>query len=234
MQLIVEARRHTEISSDLAYSPEQIGFLVLASPDRLALGGDELDGYEIVESQTLLSYHAPQTASDVEPLNSGARYYTASDCQAVPLGLAIEFAPCDAALRPHPPVLRLDANLLHRGQVDHQAAINGGTSRYVVATSADRHFETELLCEPDGIGHVGRVSALRDQCRAFVHEPVVDFSCFLVGDVSRLQKVAAERLAKLYRRSGNRSDCRHDTLVLCFTRLLLHRDLARSKHKEFS
>jgi hypothetical protein len=119
----------------------------------------------------------------------------------------------DAALRAPLSVRRLDANLLHPCQVDHQAAIDGGTSRHVVATSADRHFETEPLREPDSIGHVGCVSALRDQCRAFVHEPVVDLSRFLVVGVTRLQKLAAEGVAKLCRRSGNRSDCRHDTRV---------------------
>src|SRR5262245_35724792 len=111
VQLIFKARRHAEIAASAAYGPEQIGFLVLASPDRLALGGDELDGYEIIESETMLAHQPTQTAAEGEPRNSGARHYTAGDRQAVPLGLAIEFAPCDAALRPHPSVLRLDANL---------------------------------------------------------------------------------------------------------------------------
>jgi len=81
-------------------------------------------------------------------------------------------------------------------------------------------FETEPLPEPDGIGHVGRVSALRDQCRAFVHEPVVDLSRFVVAGVTRHQELAAEGVAKLCRRSGDRSDCRHDTLFLRCARLL--------------
>src|SRR5829696_2094816 len=145
MQLIFELRRHAEIAAAAAYGPEQIRFVVLAGPYRVALGGDELERHQIVERKTVLPHQPTQTAAEGEPCNSGARHDTPGNCQAVSLRLAIEFAPCDAALRAHPSLLRLDANLLHRCQVDYHAAINRGTSRHVVATSADRHFETEPL-----------------------------------------------------------------------------------------
>src|SRR5882762_2310686 len=102
MQLIFEARRHAEIAASAAYGPEQIGSLVLAGPYRVALGGDELDGHEIVEGETMLAHQPTQTAAEGEPRNSSARHHTPGDCQAVSLRLAIEFAPCDAALRAHP------------------------------------------------------------------------------------------------------------------------------------
>src|SRR5690349_24759868 len=95
MQLIFEARRHAEIAASAAYAPEQIGFLVLASPDRLPLGGDKLDGYEIVESETMLAYLPIKTAADGEPCNSGTRYHTAVDRQTVSLRLTLEFSPRD-------------------------------------------------------------------------------------------------------------------------------------------
>src|SRR5262245_53380682 len=64
VQLIFEARRHAEIATSSAYSPEQIGFLVLASTDRLALGGAALDGCEIITSRNQMCCTCRQTADE--------------------------------------------------------------------------------------------------------------------------------------------------------------------------
>jgi hypothetical protein len=68
------------------------------------------------------------------------------------------------------------------------------------------------LCELDGIGHVGRLTASRDERRTFVHQPVVNFSGFLVAGIAGLKQLSTESPVKLCRRGGNRSDCGHDML----------------------
>ena len=78
-----------------------------------------------------------------------------------------------------------------------------------------------------------RLTASRNQRWTLVHQPIVNPSRFLVAGIAGLQKLSAEAVAKIRRRSGNRSNCRHDTTLSLFERLF-HRELARSKRKEFS
>ena len=100
MQLIFERSRHTEVSSSTANGPEQIGFFILACPQYLAFGGDELDGQKIVEGEAILAHQPAQAAAEGEPGDAGARNHPARDRQTVQLRLAIELGPGDATLRP--------------------------------------------------------------------------------------------------------------------------------------
>src|SRR5438034_752848 len=73
---------------------------------------------------------------------SGAGDDAACHGQAVSLCLTIELCPGDAALHPSDPLLGIDEDSLHRGNVNHQAAVDGRSPGNVVTTTADRRFET--------------------------------------------------------------------------------------------
>jgi len=56
MELIFKGGRYTEVSTSAANGPEKIGLFILARPQHLALGADELDRAKIVESKTMLAH----------------------------------------------------------------------------------------------------------------------------------------------------------------------------------
>ena len=67
VQLIFERSRHTEVSAAAANGPEQIGFLILACPHHLSLGGDELDGLKVVQGEAMLAHQPAQPATQRQP-----------------------------------------------------------------------------------------------------------------------------------------------------------------------
>src|SRR3954454_10339803 len=93
VQLIFERCCHTEVSAATANGPEQIGFLILACPHHLALGGDELDGSKVVEGEAMLAHQPAQPATQRQPRDASALNIPALDRQAVQLCLAIELGP---------------------------------------------------------------------------------------------------------------------------------------------
>ena len=192
MQLIFEGGRHAEVSASAANGPEQIGLLVLAGPQHLAFGGDELDGPRLSRARPYLPISQPSPPPRVSPaipVVETTPPVTARPCSCVS---RLSSRPGDAALRAHRSALGIDVNALHRRQVDHHPAIDGRASRHVVAAAANRDLEAELARELDGIDDVGHAAASGDQCRALVHQSVVDLSRFLVAGVRRLQELSPE------------------------------------------
>jgi hypothetical protein len=125
----------------------------------------------------------------------------------------------------------IDVNPFHRRQVNHYAAIDRSASCHVVTASANRHFEAQLLRKPDRPGHICRVTALRDQRRAFGHQPVVHPSRLFVACICGRQELPEEGIAKFGRSSGNGSGYRHGALLRLNQFFACRRVL--SKYKSF-
>src|SRR5262249_40595957 len=56
MKFKLKGCRHAKVSTPTTYRPEQIGLLILAGPQYLAFGGDELDRAKIVEGETVFAH----------------------------------------------------------------------------------------------------------------------------------------------------------------------------------
>ena len=110
--------------------------------------------------------------------------------QPVQLGFAVEFGPGDAALNAGDAGDRINVDTLHRGEVNHQSAINRRSPRYIVAPAANRDVHCERSCECDGVDDIGDASALGDQCWPFIDQPIVDFARTVIGDIRRGEKLA--------------------------------------------
>jgi hypothetical protein len=76
-------------------------------------------------------------------------------------------------------------NAFHWCQIDHHSAIDGRATRHVVAPAANRHLKAQLAREIDGVDNVSGAKAPGDQCRPFVHQTVVDPSCFFEANIGR-------------------------------------------------
>ena len=234
VKFVFEAGGDPEVSAAAAKGPEEIGLLLLAGPQDLAVGGDELDGPQIIERQAVLAHQPAQPAAEGEPGDARGGDHAAGDRETVQLRLAVELAPGDAALRPHRSALGIDVDALHRRQVDHHPAIDGRAPRHVVAAAANRNLEAEPAGEIDGIHHVGHAAASGDQCRPFVDQSVVDLPRVLVAHVRRLQELSSEGCGKLGGSAGDGCDRRHGVLSSNSACHVFPPGRPRSKREEFS
>jgi hypothetical protein len=67
VELVFEARGDPEVSAAAAKGPEEVGLFLLANPQDLAAGGDELDGPQIIERQAMLPINQPSPPPRVSP-----------------------------------------------------------------------------------------------------------------------------------------------------------------------
>ena len=62
MQAVLERRDDAEVTATAAHSPEQIGVLVLAGGDQLAIRRDEVDGEQVVDRRPVLAHQPADPA----------------------------------------------------------------------------------------------------------------------------------------------------------------------------
>jgi len=113
VQCIFEAGGYPKVSTAAAQGPEQIWRLLLAGPQDLAIGGDELDGQQVIERQSVLAHQPAQPAAECESGDACRGNDTAGGRETVQLRLAVELTPGGTALRPNRPALGIDLDALH-------------------------------------------------------------------------------------------------------------------------
>jgi hypothetical protein len=102
----------------------------------------------------------------------------------------------------------VDVTALHRGKIDHQAALVDRLAGDVVAAAADGDLEPFVLGEIDRSHDVGRVQAARDHRRMLVDQAVVNPARFVVTGLAGLED-RRERLTKKVNGIGSRSAGHH-------------------------
>src|SRR5262249_53738666 len=105
----------------------------------------------------------------------------------------VQLFPGDTALCPDGPGCRVDADPLHAGQVDHQAAVRDSQARDAVAASAYGDLSSLLTAEIYRVHDVGNGKAPGDERRMLADQAVMDPAGPFVGRVRRPDQVAGER-----------------------------------------
>src|SRR5262245_6373990 len=98
MRLELERCDHAEVAPRAAYGPEQILVLVCARPPHLAVGGDDLDGQQAVDRESILPPKMADASVQGEAADARGGDHSARDCQAEELRLPVAVAPGGAAL----------------------------------------------------------------------------------------------------------------------------------------
>ena len=88
-----------------------------------------------------------------------------------------------AALHAHHPRRRVDRDLVHRRQVDHEPVVDAAEPGAVVAAAAHRDPEAALAREPNRGGDIRLVDAVRDRRRMLVDHCVVESAGVVVARV---------------------------------------------------
>jgi hypothetical protein len=81
-------------------------------------------------------------------------------------------------------------NSFHQREVDHESAIDGRASRHIVAAATHCDFKAQVSCKVDGADNVGHAAGADNQCRAFVHQSVVNLSSVVISDIGGLKQLA--------------------------------------------
>jgi hypothetical protein len=83
-----------------AQAPEELDVLSVARLDELASGGDQVDGEELVDRQSVLSLKPAEAAAERQAGDAGMGDDPARGREPESLALAVELAPKDACLDP--------------------------------------------------------------------------------------------------------------------------------------
>ena len=181
-----------EVAAAAAQRPEQVRVLVLARADPLAARQHDLRADEVVDRQAVLAGEVAEAAAEREPADAGGRDDPAGGGEPVLVRGAVDLAPGAPAADAHGPRARVDVDPADRGEVDHEAVVDGAEPGAVVPAAADRDGEVALPRVRQQAGDVVRPRGLGDERRPAVDHGVVDAARELVAGVATLDHDAAE------------------------------------------
>jgi hypothetical protein len=171
---------------------------VLVGTDRheVAVGGDQIDGEEVIAGQPVLSHQPAESATKGKSRDAGRGDQAPRCCQAENAGLTVKLAPRHPSLSPDGAPCRIDENTFHGGEVDDHAAVDKRSPRNIVATASDSHKDAMRAGKVDCIDDVGNSGTLNDQCRVFVDQRVVVPSRHIIVRITRAQYPATQTTFK--------------------------------------
>src|SRR5919106_3257735 len=191
-----------EVATPAAHSPEQICILVLASSHELAVGSDHVYREELINRQPELSHQPSDATPEREPGESGMGNYPGRNGEPEGLCLSIQLAKQYTRLRPRRARLGVDADALHKAEVDDHAPVAHRLTWKAVTSAADRYRHLGLSRKSHGRDDVRNTGAARDQSRSPTDRPVPDLAVFIVGGVTGSHELAPERRLELVHEGG--------------------------------
>ena len=167
--------------------------LLLAGGDEAAVGEDDVGLEQVVDGQSELAGEMADAAAEGDAADAGGGDDAAGRGQAEGVGGMVEIAQHGAGLDAGGARHRIDADAVHRREVDHQPVVDGAQAGAVVAAAADGDGDAVLAGEVDGGDDVGHVGAADDERRMAVDHRVVDHAGVVVAGVAGLDQLAAQR-----------------------------------------
>ena len=149
METVLERGDHTKVAPTATQPPEEVGVLGVTDHPDLAVGGDEIDGEQVIAGQAVFIPQPAEAAAQGEARNAGIGVGAPGRRQAERLGLAVKLAPLDAPLGAHRVSHRIDPHAFHQGQVDHQAAVADARASEAMRPAAHGHQQVVLTGEVD-------------------------------------------------------------------------------------
>ena len=122
----LEGRRDPEVPAGAAQAPEELGLVGLGRAHEPAIGGDELDGGQVVDREPEAALEAADSPTEGQPGDAGVADDPDRADEAVRLRGDVELAEEGAAVRAGDPGLRIDLDAAHVRKVDDEAAVAAG------------------------------------------------------------------------------------------------------------
>jgi hypothetical protein len=119
----LELRDDSEVAAPAAEAPEQVGVLVLARLEELAVGSHDIHRNELIDREPVLAHDPADPTAERQACDARVRDDAGRNREAERLRLPVELAEQYAGLHPRRALLRIDAHALHRREVDHQRVV---------------------------------------------------------------------------------------------------------------
>src|SRR5215208_4546660 len=162
MEPVLERGGDAEVAAASAKRPHQIGVRLFRDVEDVARRRYELDPVQIVRCEPDLAHEPAETSTKREAGDSRRRDQASRGGEPVECGLTIELAPDYPGLRVERSRARVDADPLHRGEVDHEAPLGDRAAGDIVTAPSHGDLETALAREANRIDYVGSAVAARD------------------------------------------------------------------------
>ena len=194
----LELRDHAEVAAAAAERPEEIRVLAGAGAHDIALGGDDLGGFEVVDRHAVLAAEpaeapAQRQARDprggVDPHRSG---------EPVGQGRCVEIPERSATLGEGPLRSHIHLHRPHVREIDDEAVVAQRVTGDVVARAADGKLDLIVAGEVDRLDGILRSGATGNDGGTLVHHAVPDLARLFVLTVARSDDLALESLSELF------------------------------------
>ena len=187
----LERGRDAEVPTGPAQTPEQLGLVGLGRPDEATLGGDELDGSQVVDREPEVALQAAHSPTERQPGDAGVADDTGWADESVRLGGDVELAEECPAIRPGDPRPRIGLHAAHRRHVDEEAAVRAAETSRAVTAGSDRDLEVVVAGEPNrGGDFFGRRRASDDRGASIVDRVPEAAPVVVAGVIGRDDLVA--------------------------------------------
>lgn len=173
MQVELHFGDHTEVAAAATQRPVQIGVLGRVRGHEGSVGQHHIGGPEVVDGQTVGTGEVADAAAEGQAGDAGGRDDAAGGGEPEGVRGMVEVAPVAAALYAGRPLLRVDADALHRAEVQDDAVVDGAEPRHAVGARADGEVESALAGGVDGDAHIGDVDGADDREGSAVDHRVV-------------------------------------------------------------
>ena len=185
MEPELERRRDPEVPAGAAEAPEELGLVGLGRAHEPAIGGDDLDGGQVVDREPEVALEAADSPTERQPGDAGMADDADRADEAVRLRGDVELAEERAAVRAGDPGPRIDLDAAHLRQVDDEAAVRALEPGGGVATGLDRDLEVVLASEGDRRGDLLASTRPGDDRRPPIVDRVPETARLVVGRVAR-------------------------------------------------
>jgi hypothetical protein len=197
VQLELERGDDAEVAAAAAQAPEELGLRALAGVHEAPVGGHDIGADKVVEREAVLAHQVADAAAEREAGDAGRRHQAAGGGQAELLRLGVDVLPQAAALDDDALGVGVDADAVHRAEVDEHAALDRREAGDAVAAALHGDLEARAAREPDRGDDVGCAGAAHDEVGPGVVEHAVPACAgVVVAGVAVAQHLAAQALSQ--------------------------------------
>src|SRR5580700_3819472 len=119
-----QKRRHyAEVATSAAHRPEQVGIFLGAGGDEPSIGQDHFDSQQVVDGQAVTPRQVTDPATQSQSADARRRNDARRNGETEGVRRVVHVAPECAAANQHGLLFWVDANIVHRRQIDYQSVI---------------------------------------------------------------------------------------------------------------
>ena len=193
---VIESGHDSKVPATAPQGPEQVGMLLPAHREQLAVRGHHFESTDVVAAQAVLAPHPAVAAGEGQTGDTGLRDQAQRDGKTVRLGRPIDITDQRATGRTHPPRRAVNGDIAEPAQVDHQSVVDHRGAGHVMPAATHRDSQVMIAGIPHGLRDISSASAVHNQLGTLVDGAVPDAPRLVVGGVHGADDRTANRTSE--------------------------------------